>query len=276
MPDTSPFLDQRLVGGGLYQDHQRLANRTGALLSAKIAGRPAPEVIADYARGSYSGTGGLVLDVGCGRGASTLALARSLQGARLLAVDASASLLATTRHRLGRSGWCPGAVQADFHQLPLPAGQAALAVAAFCLYHSPRPQHVLRELARCVAPGGTVILATKSADSYASLDRLIAESSLDPQAETRPSLYEAFHSGNIEAIAAGVLTVREVHHETHRFRFRDLAHVADYLATSPKYRLPPGVAGNPDALAERLRRTLSDGAFETASVVSYLTATVPG
>jgi ubiquinone/menaquinone biosynthesis C-methylase UbiE len=275
VPEASPFLDQRLISGSLYGDQQRLADRTGALLSAKTAGRPAAEVLAATALRSYAGTGGPVLDIGCGRGSSTLALARALPRSRILALDASAALLAATRHRLQRSGLPADTVQADFHWLPLPTARAELAVAAFCLYHSPRPRHVLLEIARCMAPGGTVILATKSADSYASLDRLIARSGLDPQAEARPSLYGAFHSDNMAQIAADVFTVRDVHHETHRFRFRDLPHAAAYLATSPKYRLPPGLARDPAALAARLRERLPDGPVETTSVVSYLTATVP-
>ncbi|WP_163511180.1 methyltransferase domain-containing protein [Fodinicola acaciae] len=40
------------------------------------------------------------------------------------------------------------------------------AVAAFCLYHAAEPAHVVREIARCLRPSGTVVLATQSADSY--------------------------------------------------------------------------------------------------------------
>jgi ubiquinone/menaquinone biosynthesis C-methylase UbiE len=277
MPDTSPFLDQRLIGASLYRDQQRLADRTGAILSAKTSGRSAAEVIADTAR-RWDGADadGLVLDIGCGRGASTVALARALPRSHILALDASAALLAATRQRLRRSGGQADTVRANFHELPLPSGRAQLAVAAFCLYHSPHPRHVLREIARCMAPGGTAILATKSADSYASLDRLIAASGLDPQAEARPSLYGAFHSGNFAELAATAFTVRDIEHETHRFRFRDLTHAAAYLSTSPKYRLPPGLAGDAGALAELLRQRLPDRPVDTASVVSYLTATVPG
>ncbi|MFD6934658.1 class I SAM-dependent methyltransferase [Streptomyces goshikiensis] len=272
MPDPSPFLDPQFVGGSLYQDQQRLADRTGALLSAKISGRPAPQMIAQYAAVAQPGSG-LVLDIGCGRGASTVALAQALPQARVCAIDASASLLAATRQRLRQHSLTAATVRADFHQLPLPTGHAVLAVAAFCLYHSPHPQAVLREIARALAPGGTVILATKSADSYASLDRLIATAGLDPEAAHRPGLYGAFHSGNLRSIAESVLTIREVHHEVHRFRFRDLGHAAAYLATSPKYHLPPGLSGNADALAGRLRRALPEGPVETSSVVSYLAAT---
>lgn len=274
MPDLSPFLDPDAISGSLYRNQQRLADRTSALISAKITGRPTAQVIAKYASKAAPGTGP-VLDIGCGRGASTLALAQALPGARICAIDASAPLLSATRARAFAHGLTVHTVRADFHRLPLPTAGAALAVAAFCLYHSPEPARVLREIVRCLTPGATVILATKSADSYASLDRLVAASGLDPSAVTRPGLYGAFHSGNLRATAEDVLDIQDVVHEAHRFRFRDLAHAAAYLATSPKYQLPPGLAGDPDALAGQLRQTLPDQPVETSSVVSYLVAITP-
>ncbi|MER7467871.1 hypothetical protein [Streptomyces sp. NPDC097981] len=72
MADTSAFLDQQLVNGSLYESEQRLADRTGALMSAKITGRPTAKVIAAYAATARPGNG-IVLDIGCGRGASTRA-----------------------------------------------------------------------------------------------------------------------------------------------------------------------------------------------------------
>ncbi|MEU4955000.1 class I SAM-dependent methyltransferase [Streptomyces lavendulae] len=275
MADTSAFLDQNLITGSLYKSEQRLASRTGALMSAKTSGRPTAVVIAAHASAAHPGTG-TVLDIGCGRGASTLALAQALPQARVCAVDASADLLNATRARLRPHGLPAHTVRADFHRLPLPTGQAALAVAAFCLYHSPTPQAALTEIARCLAPGATLILATKAADSYASLDRLVAKAGLDPDATRRPSLYGAFHSGNLRSITEIVFAVTHVEHEAHRFRFRDLAHVAAYLATTPKYRLSDELAGNATAITDHLQRTLTEGPVETASVVSYLTATPPG
>lgn len=275
MPDLSPFLDDTITGS-LYRDQRRLADRTGALMSAKIAGRPATRVIVSYALRARPRSGRPVLDIGCGRGASTLALARALPGSRITAVDASAAMLAGTRDRLTRAGCAVTTMQADFHHLPLATGSASLAVAAFCLYHAPDPRDVLREVARCLHPGATVILVTKAANSYASLDRLVARAGLDPDAVERIGLYGAFHSANMRAVTEDVLDVREIHHETHRFRFRDLAHTAAYLATTPKYRFPDGLAGDPEAIADRLRAVLPDEPVETSSVVGYLTAAVPG
>lgn len=101
------------------------------------------------------------------------------------------------------------------------------------------------------------VIAVKSADSYRELDRLVAAAGLDPAA-SRPSLYQAAHTGNIESPAETRLTVRRAVHETHRLIFPDLTDAAEYPATSPKYDLPAGMAGSPDALAAALRARLPD------------------
>jgi ubiquinone/menaquinone biosynthesis C-methylase UbiE len=164
------------------------------------------------------------------------------------------------------------AVRGDFHRLPLQDASCDVAVAAFCLYHSQVPQRAVSEITRCLAPGGTAIIAVKSADSYRELDEIVAASGLDPSALTRPSLYGTAHSGNIEQIAAVSLAVRDVTHETHRFSFPELADVAEYLATSPKYDLPASLAGDPAALRAALLQRMPDGPITTTSVVTYLLA----
>jgi ubiquinone/menaquinone biosynthesis C-methylase UbiE len=107
----------------------------------------------------------MIADIGCGRGTTTCMLAGRLPQARIIAIDLSAALLGATRTRLPGTAQA-GAARADFHRLPLRDGACDLAVAAFCLYHSRSPERVIAEVARCLAPGGTAIIAVKSADSY--------------------------------------------------------------------------------------------------------------
>jgi len=271
-----PFVDANLVRGSLYATTQRLAQRTGALGRAKRTGRHAAQVIAELATANLPpGPCRIVVDVGCGRGTTTRTLARRLACAGLVAVDASPAMLATARVRLAGCTASVRLVCADFHHLPLQDASVHLVVAAFCLYHSPQPTAALAELARCLAPGGTAILATKSADSYAALDQLLAASGLDPAATTRPSLYAAAHSANLPALAAGPLTVTRVLHEPHRFCFADLAHTAEYLATSPKYVLPEPLRGDHQALAAALRARLPDRPVTASSTVTYVVAHRP-
>ena len=224
---ANPFTDPAQVRDALYASADRIAQRTGALLRARVTGRHAGEVIADLAYQAIGTNGVLVADLGCGRGTTTRMLADRLPAARLVAVDLSAALLAASTRRLAGSARA-GTVRADFRRLPFPDDSCGLVVAAFCLYHSPSPGSVITEITRCLLPGGTVIFAVKS-----------------------------------------------VTHETHRFTFPGLADVAEYLATSPKYDLPPALAASPAALATAMRQRIPDAPVTATSVVTYLVAHRP-
>jgi ubiquinone/menaquinone biosynthesis C-methylase UbiE len=275
VPDPrSIFVDPTAVRGRLYATPGRLAQRTGALHRAKIHGRHCAQVIADMAVEAIPPNRSrlTIADLGCGRGTTTRVLAERLQPRRIIALDLSAPLLATASSRLEAFG-AVGFVCADFHRLPLRDATFDLIVAAFCLYHSHRPATVIADIARCLTPGGTVLLVTKSADSYRKLDQLVAASGLDPHATERPSLYATAHSDNLADLTATALDVQQVVHETHRFRFADLAHVADYLSTTPKYALPDKLRADPAALAAALKGRLPDRPLTTDSTITYVMAT---
>ncbi|TDC60247.1 class I SAM-dependent methyltransferase [Micromonospora sp. KC207] len=269
---ANPFLDPTLVHGDLYRGDGRLADRTHAMHRAKISGSDVADTIADLLAARVP-AGAAVLDIGCGRGTTTLRLADRLRPWRLIAVDASAALLHTTRDRLGDAGALGSVVCADFHHLPLPDNVADATVAAFCLYHSPTPAGAIAEIARCLRPGGTAVLVTKSLDSYAELDHLVHAAGLDPHATSRPSLYESFHSGNLLTIAATNLTVLDVQHEEHVFQFVDATHLARYLITTPKYRIT--LTGGIPTLAAALQQRLSAPPYTTRSTVSFAVAVRP-
>lgn len=266
---ASSFLDPT-GARALYRDAGRLARRTGALGRAKIVGNDVAAAIplllqqADVPRGP-------ILDIGCGRGTTTLHLAAMSRITQLVAVDLSPALLAEARRRLHAAGRTARTVCADFHHLPVSGGMVSAVVAAFCLYHSPQPTQVVAELARILVPGGIAVLVTKSRDSYAELDDLVARAGLDTDAARRPSLYQSFHSGSIAAITATGLTVTRVIHEQHVHRFTGHRHVAGYLATSPKYRM--GAAqGDPQAIAAAIHARLPDRPIDITSTVSYAVA----
>lgn len=271
---ATPFTDPHLVGGPLYATAGRLAQRTGALHAAKISGDDATTTIVDLAAQTAPATP-VVCDLGCGRGTTTLQLATRLAPARLIALDQSQALLRTVQDRLGHAGYAVVTVRADFHHLPLAEASTDVAVAAFCLYHSPHPGHVVDEIARCLALGGRAVLVTKSADSYREIDQLIAEAGLDPQASKRLSLYASFHSGTIAEITATALRVEQVVHQQHVFRFDGPDHLAAYVATSPKYQLPKHLTGEAAPLAEELRRRIPDRPVTTTSTVTYIVAARP-
>jgi SAM-dependent methyltransferase len=262
---SSLFLDQSAVHA-LYSNAERLRTRTRSLLAAKIAGPNAAETICDLLAGLNGMTADHILDIGCGRGTTTIAIAKRFKLGQLTAVDASASLLADARRRIAALGLSAKFVEADFHQLPLDDSSSDGAVAAFCLYHSPSPATAIGELVRCLRPNGVAVLATKSLTSYTELDSVVSESGLDPHANGRPSLYSAFHSGNMEQLASAALNIQVVMHERHIFRFSGWDHLAKYLATTPKYM----IGTDSESIAKQLHAWQPDRPVTASSTVSYL------
>jgi SAM-dependent methyltransferase len=206
---ASPVTDLALVTGPLYGSADRLARRTGALHRARVSGPHAGHVIADLAGEAVTPRqpAARIADIGCGRGTTTAMLTERLPRALTVAIEFSPALLAAARHRLPAASRAALA-RADFRWLPLGDASCDVIVAAFCLYHCADPGRVIREIARCLLPGGTAILVTKSAGRYRELDHLVAASGLDPHAVSRPSLYQAAHTGNLPALASPHLRVR--------------------------------------------------------------------
>ena len=274
MSGTNPFLDPARQAE-LYGHASRLAGRSNALMRAKTSGRPVPDTIVGLVRNHHERPDrlGLALDLGCGRGTSSLTVAQELRPRRVVGLDAAPALIEQARKRAQRLPGLPVSfLQGDFHHLPVPAGACDVVVAAFCLYHSPHPQAVVAEIDRALAPGGLAVLVTKGLDSYREMDQLVAAAGLDAQAEQHESLYISAHSGNLTDLAAVSLDVLAVEHEEHSFTFDGHEHVAEYLATNPKYDLAPGLYGNAGALAATLHEFLQDRPLTTKSLVTFVVA----
>jgi ubiquinone/menaquinone biosynthesis C-methylase UbiE len=274
MNELNPFLDPARQEE-LYGHASRLAARTSALMRAKTAGRSVPETIVSLLRTHHAQPDhlGVALDVGCGRGTSSLALAEQLRPLRVVGLDASPCLLAQAHERAKNlPNGTVDFVEGDFHDLPLLAGSCDVAVAAFCLYHSPQPQDVVAQIARVLAPGGRAILVTKGLDCYQEIDQLVASAGLDPRADKHESLYIAAHSGNLADLATSSLDVITVLDEEHTFTFDGHDHLAQYLATSPKYNFTAGLYGNSGALAAALHQSLPDQPLTTRSLITFVVA----
>jgi len=98
-----------------------------------------------------------VVDVGTGSGALLPLLAAAAD--EVEAVDHSASLLARARRRCRDAG-CRNVRfhEADVRELPFDDGTFDAAYSSMVLHHLPRPVDALRELARVVRPGGSVVV----------------------------------------------------------------------------------------------------------------------
>jgi SAM-dependent methyltransferase len=94
------------------------------------------------------------IDVGCGNGAFTELLCQRCAPAEIHGIDPSEAQLAFARTR-------PGARIAQFHQgnamaLPFPENSFDAAAMALVIFFVPDPAKGVAEMARVVAPGGTV------------------------------------------------------------------------------------------------------------------------
>lgn len=118
-------------------------------------------------RASYEGTalavaqmigpGDEVLECACGTGAISAAIAPAC--ARLVATDYSNGMLAQARKKLAKRSNVT-VEQADITALPYADDSFDVAVAGNVIHLLPDPEQALREFARVVRPGGTIILPT--------------------------------------------------------------------------------------------------------------------
>lgn len=105
------------------------------------------------------GPGERVLDVAAGTG--NVAVCAAARGAWVVACDLAPSMVRAGRQRSGPAvAW----VQADIEELPLRAGCFQAALSAFGVIFAPRPEVVLAQLRRVLAPGGRVGLTAWTTD----------------------------------------------------------------------------------------------------------------
>ena len=105
---------------------------------------------------------GRLLDIGTGTGRLLELLgARAEEG---VGVDASKSMLALARARLGRAGLQHCSVRlADMYRLPLADAGFDLALLQMVLHHAEDPAGVIAEAARVLRPGGTLVVVDLAA-----------------------------------------------------------------------------------------------------------------
>lgn len=109
----------------------------------------------------------VVLDAGCGTGYCVLAVARRYRGARLIALDLAAPMVARARRT---AGWFarPRFICGDIEALPLAAGSVDLIVSNLALQWCDLARS-LGELRRVLRPGGLLMFSSFGPDTLKEL-----------------------------------------------------------------------------------------------------------
>lgn len=126
-----------------------------------------------------------VLDIGCGSGIVTLALARNLQpGAQAVGVDLSDGMLAFANEAAAELNVTDIVefLKGDAESLSLPDGDMDAVVSLYAFRHLPHPDRAAAEAFRVLRPGGRVAIAAGSGPDLLSVAGLRAAVSQLPRA----------------------------------------------------------------------------------------------
>jgi SAM-dependent methyltransferase len=166
------------------------------LLAPALAGVPEVHDV-------LGGSGARILDIGCGGGWSTLALARAYPTATCVGVDIDAPSLEAARAAADASGLTDRVRFELAHGETLPESEQYDAAFAFeCLHDMPRPVEVLAAIRSAVRPGGVVVI----------MDEAVADTFEAPGSEIDQcmygfSLFICLPDGMASAPSAGTGTV---------------------------------------------------------------------
>lgn len=163
------FATGRGVEYGAFGDALRLGiaelNRPGYALSLRDWVDQLPDVAARLDRG------GVVLDVGCGEGWSSIGLARAFPNATVVGVDLDVASVKAARRHVARAGldarvriMRANAADADVLRAVTDGAPVTLVTVFQALHDMGRPVEALAAFRELLAPGGAVLVADEHGD----------------------------------------------------------------------------------------------------------------
>jgi ubiquinone/menaquinone biosynthesis C-methylase UbiE len=163
-----------------------------------------------------------VLEVGCGTGNISLALAR--RGARVVGLDVSGPMLAAAQHKARQQGLSLTWTRGLAGLLPFPEAIFDGVISILALDFIPDRLGALREIMRVLRPGGFLVLAMLNRYSLWTLKRVL-------RAWFKPSLW-----GEVRFITPGKLRrLLAGHQEIEEIRYRQAVYFPPW---APPHLLP--------------------------------------
>ena len=175
-------------------------------------------------------------DIGCGPGIYHKLV--SERKSTIIAVDASAGMVAEARARATAHGLSVAALQADAMALPLADGCCSRVMANHMLYHVPDQRAALGELWRILGRSGRVVLATAAADSFRVLTDLHAQAAASAGYTTTPGMTARFTLDDINLVRE-VFPSARVHVREDAFLFPNSQAVLRYYASGLVDQITP-------------------------------------
>jgi SAM-dependent methyltransferase len=157
------------------------------------------------------------LDVGCGTGSLTAAIADTCRPAQLVGIDPSAGFIATARERLPEVAEFRVGSATD---LPLPASSVDVVVSGLVLNFVPDPPAGIAEMRRTARPGGTIAAYLWDYDGKMEMMRYFWDAAVDLDPHARDldegrrfpicqpaALDKAFRDAGLAAVDVAALEV---------------------------------------------------------------------
>lgn len=138
--------------GRLWQEKRQQGTLKNLRAFLKVASQPNGARASESAKGEDTLAGRLVLDLGCGMGGLSTALA--LEGADVRSVDFNRHYCHITRLRGMRYGLELAPINAAGEALPFPDAHFDIVMCVDVLEHVRDPEALLSEIGRCLKPGG--------------------------------------------------------------------------------------------------------------------------
>lgn len=220
-------LDDPALVAREYADDARLRRRASAYTGAHTTVDARAPLVAAVVEARPR----RILEVGCGWGELAEWLARET-GAEVVATDLSPRMVELARDR-GLD-----ARVADVQELPFEDASFDVAVAAWMLYHAPKLDRAIAELARVLRPGGRLVAATNSRFHLIELRELVGSG---------PSTLRFARETGEEQLRAHFATVRREDVDG-TLEFADRSEVEEYVRAS--IAMSPFVENLPVRIAE--------------------------